>query len=209
MRIEIFQTDAPKTNIGSAYCGTTRALHHKYSENQQYGGDYLIDKKRVEEVCIYQQMYKRRFWSQNTLIRLLIEAICTIYCYLDGGGDLEDISRKQIEYLLGRLHSLQTSENSVLFLPVLRPIPIPTLQSKLDWLLERMIDDGKKGVWFFERDNTDANEFLQYYINFIKKMSNLPNSWFSWHNLQFPEHYEYPSVADRVDLGDFTLVMEE
>lgn len=212
LRKEIMQTDKPFTgHLGSSYCGTTRELHVKYISEydpHQVGQEYRIDEKRVEEVCIYQQIYKRRFWSQKTLIRLIQEVIVTLYCYLLDGGALELVSADQFKTLVDTLMPLQTNHNGQWWLPVLRPVPRATVSSKVRWMLDRMIVDRSNGVWFVQRDNTNPNEFLQYYMNFVKKVSNFPKCWFSWHNVLFPEYYEYPAHADREDLGDYTLILE-
>ena len=212
LRKEIMGTDAPRTgDLGSSFCGTTRALYAKYvglDWLQQSGGDYRIDYKRVEEVCIYQQFYKRRFWSVKTLIRLLQYVILHLYCILLDGGKLEGVTAPAMKELVSSVYELQTDYNGQLYLPTLRPVPRSTLHTKIQWLLDRMIGDGLRTVWFVERDSTQPNEFLQYYMKLVKNTSNFPKRWFGWHNLQFPEHYEYAAVAEREDLGDFTLILE-
>jgi len=100
------------------------------------------------------------------------------------------------------LYDIQTRPSIQFMVPTLRPIPKSTLFPKLEWLLDKLM----QSEHLVERDNQAPNGFFQYWMKYVCKQSNLPSSWFSWHNDEFPEYYEWNTeVADDEELGDFAV----
>ena len=104
--------------------------------------------------------------------------------------------------LLDQINECQTTPSIQFAVPTLRPVPKATLYPKFEWLLDKLLQSDHR----IERNSSDPTEFLQYWMNFVRKQSNLSSSWFSWHNDEFPEYYEWSSdVIDDEDLRDFEI----
>ena len=203
----------PRFSLGSGYSGTTFALSWIYEGYPVKGKAWppecrfsasAIDRDRFEYVCWHQQIYKRRFWSRKLLIRLFEILVTLVYnARLDGRLDeAYKANATRTGGLFDELFDIQTSPSIQFMVPTLRPVPKSTLFPKLAWLLDKLM----QSEHLVERDNHSPNEFFQYWMNFVRKQSNLPSAWFSWHNDEFPEYYEWNSkVADDEELGDFAV----
>lgn len=208
----------PRGYIGCGYSGTTVALSRIYRGIPVKGtvwpperryDDNAIDELRFRYVLWHQQMYKRRFWSRRLLIRLLEVLVMTVYFHRLAGRPLDKSYKASVLRqggLFDELLDMQTTPSIHFMVPTLRPIPKSTLFPKLEWLLDKLM----QSEHFIERDSHSPNEFFQHWTSFVRKQSNLPLKWFTWHNDEFPEYYEWNSeVADDDDLRDFAINIVE
>ena len=205
--------------IGSAYSGMTLELSYLYRGKPFLVGngqpwtvstryaETAIDTDRLQYVLWLQATFKRRFWSRKLLIRLLEILVMVVYSHHDEGRRL-DANYKAAAMgkggLFQELFEIQTTPSIQFSVPTLRPIPKATLFPKLLWVLDKMICSDP--AHFVERGSRDPNEYLQYWMMFVRTQSNLPSAWFSWHNDEFPEYFEWTEeVADDENLGDFAV----
>jgi len=198
--------DSPLRNfMGSSYCGTTVQLYVQYCRWRDQSPRPVnfppatINKLRFEYVCWHQQMYKRRFWSRALLVRLLQHLVFYFYeeCLIDGRIPLDDFSSETTRKpLFESISRLQTTTHFQ-FQLTLRPIPEATLFPKLDWLLDKLIGSVEEiragqSELIIERDLRSPTEFFQHWMNWVRdENNNLPTNWFSWHNDEFPEYFEW------------------
>lgn len=205
--------------LRSGYSGTTLKLSYLYQGKPWlvgHGQPWPISKRyaataididRLEYVLWLQATFKRRFWSWKLLIRLLELLVMVVYCHRDEGRRL-DADYKAAAMgrggLFEELFAIQTTPSIQFMVPTLRPVPKVTLFLKLEWVLDKLISSDPKH--FIDRDSRDPNEFIQYWMKFVRTQSNLPSAWFSWHNDEFPEYFEWTQeVADDDNLGDFSV----
>jgi len=203
--------------LASPYCATTKSLSSIYQglrglppydqpwPTQHRFSDTAIDTERFYYVLWHQATYKRRFWSRKLLIRLLEVLVLIIYSHRTEDRIMDapyKASAMRKGGLFDQINNCQTTPGIQFAVPTLRPVPKATLYPKFEWLLDKLLQSDHP----IERNSRAPTEFLQYWMNFIRKQSNLPSSWFSWHNDEFPEYYEWSSeVIDDNDLRDFNI----
>jgi len=208
--------DSPMRHcMGCSYCGTTVHLHHQCCgwRDQTPRPDHFppatINKLRFDYVCWHQQMCKRRFWSRHLLVRLLQQLVFYFYEFglIDGHVSLEDFSSDTTRKpLFENISRLQTTTHYH-FPVTLRPAPESTLFPKLEWLLDKLIASAKEIQagqleLVVERDLRSPTEFFQHWMNWVRdENNNLPTNWFSWHNEEFSEYYEWDFVDDDYELN--------
>lgn len=159
--------------------------------------------RRLHVVMVQQAFFKRRFWSKKTLVRLLMQLVCEVYVNTEEQQHFpSDDQLKLINHNVFRQQ--ESAPNNSFLLPPMRPVPQITLFPKLEYLALLMKESLEKGKTFVERDNLNPNEFLQFWMKYVRDLSNLPKTWFSWHNDEFDEHFEYPHM-DEQDCGDWQL----
>ena len=200
--------------FGMGFCGTTMALSYIYRGQERDGMKWPPDCQfhsndihslRLEYVCWHQERFKRRFWSRKLLIRLLELLVFYVYADRLEGTRMDETYKANASRsggLFDRIFEKQTTPNLHFMVPTLRPVPKPTLLPKLEWMLDKLM----ASQHVVERDSEHPDEFFQHWMNYVCKQSNLPSTWFSWHNDEFPEYYEWEdNVADDDDLKDFAI----
>lgn len=186
----------------------------KYTLKRFYTHGKVLAKKkqpcleRLKVVMVHQAIYKRRFWSKKTLVRLLQQFVLEVYLDMEemvrmGETGFPDEVRHHVWF--SNVAIQQWRRASPIFLvPPMRPVPKPTLLPKLAYIYEKMKESIDSGDVFVERDNNDEREFFQYWMKKVVDVEYLPSSWFTWHNDEFDELFEYPCY-DEADLGNLKL----
>ena len=162
--------------------------------------------ERLSVVMVHQAIYRRRFWSKKSLVRLLQNLVRQVHRQLvfENTNKFPKESRQyafpdncRTDFFADCM-ALQEKIDNVTVVPNMRIIPKATLFPKLEYLFVRMKQSLERGDVFVDPDKqTEPHEFLQYWTNKARDMEFLPSSWFTWHNEEFDEFFEYPWINSR------------
>ena len=171
--------------------------------------------ERLSVVMVHQSVYRRRFWSKKTLVRLLLHLVRQVHwqLVLENNNIFPKESRQYAfpeekgKEFFDDCMTFQENLDNVTIAPTVRTIPRATLFPKLEYIFVRMKESMEHQDVFVDLGNRHKNEMLQYWTKKVQDMEFLPSGWFSWHNEEFDEYFEYPWI-DSNNLGHAQINLE-
>lgn len=161
--------------------------------------------ERLSIVMVHQAIYKRRFWSKKTLVRLLQHFVMYVCVDMDREGRFIFPRGQRLRDCYENCNFTQSRLDGDLqsfLLPPMRMVPKTTLRPKLHYMCAKMKADFDSAM---ESGQFDHTRFIDLWMDRARDMNFLPKRWFSWHNDEFDEVYEYPHCDHNFDFGLWKL----